>query len=428
MSVVDQMRDDWNRRAREDANYYVAFAREKQPDGEFLATGADAAPTFERELVRLEGGEGTARALEIGCGPGRLMLPMSRHFAEIRGVDISEEMVARAQKNLAEVPHARVLVNSGCDLRLFEDGEFHFVYSWIVFQHIPSKDVVLGYLREAHRVLKPGGILACQVRGMKPPDAELRPGWETWTGCWFDEAEILDFARAESFPLVSLWGGGTQYMFTVFRKARGPVESPSAPIVLKAVTAASGSTEPVPTRGRAAALSLWLDGFPENGSLADFPVLLGERLQTGCYLSPVGPFGGCQMNVVLPAGLVPGELPVRLSHRGTPVTAACPVPVVEAPPYAPFVVSVTDGVNLTAINRCECGGLRVLIEDVEDPAGVSFRVDGGRAPYTVVQCTEPVASAYLFTVPLPRSVPKGRRRLEVTAGQAELPAIDIEVA
>ena len=44
------------------------------------------------------------RALEIGCGPGRLMKPMSRHFGEIHGVDVSDEMIARARQNLRDIP------------------------------------------------------------------------------------------------------------------------------------------------------------------------------------------------------------------------------------------------------------------------------------------------------------------------------------
>ena len=42
--VLDLMRDDWNRRAGEDANYYVAFGRREQDDEEFFATGKDLLP------------------------------------------------------------------------------------------------------------------------------------------------------------------------------------------------------------------------------------------------------------------------------------------------------------------------------------------------------------------------------------------------
>ena len=49
---------------------------------------------------------------------------------------------------------------AGRDLAAFADESFDLVYSYAVFQHIPSRDVVMQYLREARRVLKPGGLLA----------------------------------------------------------------------------------------------------------------------------------------------------------------------------------------------------------------------------------------------------------------------------
>ena len=76
-------------------------------------------------------------------------------------------------------------------------------------------------LLELQRVLKPGGILVCQLRGVSPVATELRPGLETWTGCWFSAQEIVEFAAAQQFPLVSITGIGTQYTMTVFRKRLG---------------------------------------------------------------------------------------------------------------------------------------------------------------------------------------------------------------
>jgi hypothetical protein len=75
--LMERMRVDWNRRADEDANYFAAFGRRGQDDREFLSTGSDVVRDLERELKRAPGRNA---ALEIGCGPGRLMRPMSRHF------------------------------------------------------------------------------------------------------------------------------------------------------------------------------------------------------------------------------------------------------------------------------------------------------------------------------------------------------------
>src|SRR5436189_6121610 len=93
VDVTDQMRREWNERAREDAHFYVAFGRREQNEDEFFATADEVVRGLQSEMRRLPANTNRRswRALEIGCGPGRLMKPMSRHFGEIHGVDVSDE-------------------------------------------------------------------------------------------------------------------------------------------------------------------------------------------------------------------------------------------------------------------------------------------------------------------------------------------------
>src|ERR1700742_2218784 len=97
--VAGRMRADWNARAREDAGYYVAFGRKDQSPEEFFATAAEVVKGLRWELRRLPADRGPLTALEIGCGPGRLLRPMSSNFLEIHGVDVSDEMVDLARAN-----------------------------------------------------------------------------------------------------------------------------------------------------------------------------------------------------------------------------------------------------------------------------------------------------------------------------------------
>src|ERR1039458_4261650 len=147
--VLERMRADWNERAGEDAYYYVAFGRREQGDEEFFSTASDIVKGLVWDLKRVRGRDA---ALEIGCGPGRLMRPLSGHFGEIHGVDVSDEMIRLAGERLRDTPNAHPHHSSGSDLALFPDEKFDFVYSYAVFQHIPSREVVFSYLREARRV------------------------------------------------------------------------------------------------------------------------------------------------------------------------------------------------------------------------------------------------------------------------------------
>ncbi len=308
MDVNEQMRSDWNRRAREDAYFYAAFGRRNQEKEEFLSTAANVTGALEIEFSRLPPTSQDKRsALEIGCGPGRLMRALSRHFGEIHGVDISDEMVRLAADQLKDIAHAHVQVTPDSTLSMFLDSSFDFVYSHIVFQHIPDRDVVLNYLHEAERVLKPGGILRCELRGERPPDSEMKEESSTWTGCYFSSDEVAAFAREHYMQFVAVSGVQTQYLWVTLRKP--PTRLPEldfSHVILKAVTGTNGKCS-VPERGQESAVSLWMDGMPQAADLAQLRVGMDGVLLQGCYISPIGESGGCQLNAVLPR-----ERPSRL--------------------------------------------------------------------------------------------------------------------
>jgi SAM-dependent methyltransferase len=430
VNVLDRMRAEWNSRARKDAHFYVAFKSQNQAEEGFLASAAENMPMFEREFPRLPPAPASERrALEIGCGPGRLMMPMSRHFGELHGVDVAEEMASLARQRLRDVPNAHVHVTSGADLGIFADAYFDFIYSYTVFQHIPSREIVLNYLRESQRVLKPGGVLCCQLRGMPPLDTEMSRETETWTGCYFNAGEIAQFAKEQAFPLVEISGLDTQYMWTTFRKPRAEA-APYEParVMVKAVTSASGPEPRVPARGREAAVSIWIEGMPDSVSLADCAVWFGEREQPGCYLSPISQNGGgCQMNARLPPGLPPGEYEVLLKVHDQPVPAAQRITVTAAPPWTPRVLLVTDGIDLTAHYRVDSGAAKVVIEDVPRDAPVSFTVGGQPSGWLTRECRDSITSTWEFTFHLAQRTPRGRQPLKARVDGIELPPAEVDV-
>jgi SAM-dependent methyltransferase len=431
MDVNEQMRADWNRRAKEDAHFYVAFGRRSQEEQEFLDSAAEVTGALETELSRLPHSSSQERkALEIGCGPGRLMRAMSGHFGEIHGVDISDEMVRLAYEQLHDIPYAHVHVTPDSSLGMFADNFFDFVYSYIVFQHIPDRNVVLNYLREAGRVLKPGGILRCQLRGTPPLDTEMHRESSTWTGCHFTGEEVADFAREHQLHLVALSGLQTQYMWVTLQKPPLPLPQRNfSRVNLKAVTAASSGQHSVPQRGREAAVSLWMEGMPEGADLAGLAVGFDGALQHGCYISPIGESGGCQFDTVLPKEIRTGSVSVTLhDHAGTILAGPVALEVTPGPPWEPKVISVTDAINIRSKYRTNTGGVKVNIEDVEHPDEVSFRADGQALEVVQVEFKDPITFTYEFSFYLPPKMKSGERRLDISVSRRALPPVTLQVA
>lgn len=97
------------------------------------------------------------RALDFGCGVGRLTQALAAWYDRVDGVDISWEMVNLADKHNRYEDRVKYHANSKPDLSLFEDDTFDLVYTMIVLQHMPQ-ELQRGYVREFFRVLKPGGV------------------------------------------------------------------------------------------------------------------------------------------------------------------------------------------------------------------------------------------------------------------------------
>lgn len=110
------------------------------------------------------------RALDFGCGVGRLTQALAKRFSSALGLDISTTMIEQARKFNRMGERLQFGVNASWNLASFSDASFNFIYASIVLQHIPPP-ATEGYLREFLRVLKPGGILVFNL------PSETRVGW-----------------------------------------------------------------------------------------------------------------------------------------------------------------------------------------------------------------------------------------------------------
>ncbi len=111
-----------------------------------------------------------ARALDFGCGVGRLSQALASHFEEVIGVDIAPSMIKHAQRYNRHGHRCRYYLNQKDDLRLFESATFDLIYSTLVLQHMMPV-YARSYIKEFLRILAPGGLLVFQLPSEKvgPP-------------------------------------------------------------------------------------------------------------------------------------------------------------------------------------------------------------------------------------------------------------------
>lgn len=97
------------------------------------------------------------RALDFGCGVGRLVIPLAQRCGAVVGIDVSDAMLAEARRNADRAGVTNVEFVKGDDALSRVAGRFDFVHSYIVLQHIP---VPRGeaIARRLLDLLEPGGV------------------------------------------------------------------------------------------------------------------------------------------------------------------------------------------------------------------------------------------------------------------------------
>lgn len=233
MAREPDMRRFWNARAREDAFYFVdTRQRYKAPDAEHFW---DAAPLLAYMLEGL-GAEvaPTDVVLEIGCGLGRMTRVIAATAREVIALDVSDEMLVRAQELNPALGNVRWTLGDGASLTGIADRSVDACVSVVVFQHVPDPEITLGYVREVGRVLKPQGWAALQVSN-NPSVHEPGARWRSrvkaflgraprgmdhpaWVGSSVDLMTLRAAAADASMQVERVWGEGSTYCQVLLRK------------------------------------------------------------------------------------------------------------------------------------------------------------------------------------------------------------------
>jgi glycosyltransferase involved in cell wall biosynthesis/ubiquinone/menaquinone biosynthesis C-methylase UbiE len=161
-----RIQQSWERLGREDPFWAVltnpAMKGGQWSEAEFFATGQNDIQAALQRIATHGIGLNFEKALDFGCGPGRLTQALAEHFREVHGVDIAASMIAKAQALNKYGGRCVYHLNERPDLQLFEADTFDLVYSWLVLQHMP-KQLALSYIAEFARVTKPGGVMVFQI-------------------------------------------------------------------------------------------------------------------------------------------------------------------------------------------------------------------------------------------------------------------------
>jgi SAM-dependent methyltransferase len=163
---LTELQREWNEAGRTDPFWAVLSDPEKKGNrwkiDEFFETGLVEIEGLMRDLGAQRIEPGRDRALDFGCGPGRLSQALVRHFAHVDGVDISPSMIELARRSNRAGDRVAYHVNDRDDLQLFESGRFDLVYSSLTLQHV-RPPLIKRYLREFLRVLRPSGVAVFQI-------------------------------------------------------------------------------------------------------------------------------------------------------------------------------------------------------------------------------------------------------------------------
>ncbi len=143
MSHKDTVREEFTRQAESFAAADVVHNRER------LARLVDAINPWPE-----------ARALEIATGPGNVAMAMAARCREVVGVDITDPILAVAERNRRQRGITNVRFQHGDADRLpFADGEFDIVFCRFAFHHFEDPAIAL---REMARVCRRGGTVAAE--------------------------------------------------------------------------------------------------------------------------------------------------------------------------------------------------------------------------------------------------------------------------
>lgn len=165
MSIRD-LQKNWNEFGKMDPLWSILTSPNKKGGKwdihEFFATGKREIGAAMEHTKSLAINVPRRKALDFGCGVGRLTQALAHYFDEVYGVDIAPSMIELAKKYNRHGDKCHYYLNETNDLKLFPNNSFDLIYTAITLQHMEprySKNYIKGFLR----ILAPHGVLIFQL-------------------------------------------------------------------------------------------------------------------------------------------------------------------------------------------------------------------------------------------------------------------------
>lgn len=205
---------EWEKWGQTDPYYGVLtsarFRNVQAGSGEwdhFFATGEnDIALALERVRAHVDASFEPTRALDFGCGVGRVAIPLARRAAHVVGVDVSAAMLEEARRNARRRGVGNVEFMQVDDGLSGLPGPFDFIHSLIVFQHIPVARGLLIFQRLL-QLLQPGGVAALHFTYAKQRHADTFgvPPWrERLRSLAFQSLRYLQSRLSRADPVMEM--------------------------------------------------------------------------------------------------------------------------------------------------------------------------------------------------------------------------------
>jgi len=257
-AALSELRRTWDRLGRVDPYWAICSDPSKQGGrwdlGEFFRSGrqeiAEVMALVDLLGLPLDRG----RALDFGCGAGRLTQALCDFFGQCVGVDIAPSMIELARAHNRFGPRCQYVLNDTTSLAFLADGSCDFIYTNNVLQHMDPQ-LARGYLRELLRVLRPDGLLIFHVP-MTPrvgavadplPERAFRAGIEVLESpdVWRTSSTVplrLRIRNESPHPWPQIGGGTSPHVIAagnhwfdrkggvvLFDDGRGPLPGPVGP-------------------------------------------------------------------------------------------------------------------------------------------------------------------------------------------------------